>query len=378
RLAGAATRYQKPMLVTPIHGLGGGSLPPFDRTILTGSATLGYLLFDGGGRGARVGEARHAESSAEAAVREAEQATIAEVLAAYLDARAAGEAVQAHDLRIEALRSERERVSRRLIEGKAARVELLRAEAAVAAAQADREAEAAGLEVAERRLATLIQEPVDSTRFSRLIAVSLRDGGIEDRNRLVQRALDSNASVARQREEARAAGSRRDAVASRRWPEVRLAGNLLLYSNAEDADAEEWNAGAQLSAPLFTGGAISSAIRRAEAGERAAAARLRATEDRVRSEIDRALAAIEETQARVRSLETAVASYEEVARIEALSLEAGSATQNDYLQAEAQLLLARANRIRAANAEVQARVALARLIGVLDPAWIEESLEANR
>ncbi len=86
---------------------------------------------------------------------------------------------------------------------------------------------------------------------------------------------------------------------------------------------------------------------------------------------------VRETAAGARSLRAATASYEEVARIEALTLQAGSGTQTDFLAAEADLMNARANLAEAERAEIAARLELARLTGELSTEWLARHLEAR-
>ena len=44
---GSATRYQEPMIVAPLHALDITRAPDFDRTLLRGTASVAYTLFDG-------------------------------------------------------------------------------------------------------------------------------------------------------------------------------------------------------------------------------------------------------------------------------------------------------------------------------------------
>ena len=69
--------------------------------------------------------------------------------------------------------------------------------------------------------------------------------------------------------------------------------------------------------------------------------------------------------------------FTEVVRIEKLLLSSGSGTETDYLNAEADLLGARANLARASHAEIAARAELARAGGQLDAAWIDRALEVR-
>jgi outer membrane protein TolC len=102
---------------------------------------------------------------------------------------------------------------------------------------------------------------------------------------------------------------------------------------------------------------------------------LRLTELSVAGALDAANAAVTESAARTHALEASVAQWEEVARIEALSLETGAGVQQDYLRAEAALFQARAGRARARYDEILAWTGRARAQGRLDRAWIDEALE---
>ncbi|HEX9579677.1 MAG TPA: hypothetical protein VF970_01095, partial [Gemmatimonadales bacterium] len=48
------TRFELPMIVAPLHGFDPNRPPTFDRTLIQGNGQVGYLLFDGGARGARI------------------------------------------------------------------------------------------------------------------------------------------------------------------------------------------------------------------------------------------------------------------------------------------------------------------------------------
>jgi outer membrane protein TolC len=80
----------------------------------------------------------------------------------------------------------------------------------------------------------------------------------------------------------------------------------------------------------------------------------------------------------VDSLEPAIARFRELARIERLLLDAGSGTQTDFLNAEADLLTAQANLVEARHAEIAARVELARVAGELNLDWLADAVGAAR
>src|SRR6185436_6997230 len=140
-LSGSAFRYQKPSLVTPIHGFTPGLLPSFDRTVLLGDLQLRYDLWDGGARGARIEQRRQQLAAAEAASRTAEAAVAARTVNAYLAVRTLDEQLAAHGERLTALAA-----------GRDAEVDVLQVRAAQAAAEADRVALAANLDRAGRDL----------------------------------------------------------------------------------------------------------------------------------------------------------------------------------------------------------------------------------
>ena len=73
---------------------------------------------------------------------------------------------------------------------------------------------------------------------------------------------------------------------------------------------------------------------------------------------------------------TAVTQWEEVARIEALALEAGAGEQRDLLRAEAGVFQARAGYALATEEAIAARLRLARSRGVLVREWINEWTES--
>lgn len=376
-LAGSAVRYQEPMLVTPIHGLTPGLAPPFDETLIQGGATLSYTIFDGGARGSRVRQARSRAEGASAGQNVAEQALVAQVVAAYANVLTQRQILAATDRRLEALQAERTRAHQRVAAGRGAELEILRTDASLAEAEAARVRVTAAREVGERDLARLTGWSPERIRGGTLAEVAVVDREPGSRELLVARALESNPALAQARQQQRSAEAGVSVVRGTRLPDLKLIGAYLDRGSASGDFKAEWNAGVQLSFPLFTGGALSSRVRRAEAARGASAEQVRLVELRVSEEIDGALARVEEVRARVEALRRAEASLAEVARIEKLALEAGAGTQTDYLKAEADLLSVSADLAAAKNGQVVARVELARATGDLSPAWVVEYLESR-
>ena len=374
RLTGSAIQYEEPMVVTPIHGFGPGLFPEFDETLGQATFTVSYTLFDSGADAARIRSADAQTLAAGAALGSSEQLLARRVAAAYLTALGQRQVLDAHDSRMKALEAELSRVRQRFEVGRAARVEILRAEAALANSEADRVRLSSAMDNAERELARLLDLPVEETRAARLVPVALADPQAPAREELASEGIASSPAVAQARAQAVAAEAQIALARAVARPEVRAVGNYNEWTSSQLDFTGEWNAGFQLTVPLFDGGATRSRIARAEAAHRAAQEQVRAAEVQVREEVDRAAAAVEEAEARIASLVRAIERFAEVARVQKLMLDEGAGTQTDYLNAEADLLVARASLADARHAAILARVDLARAAGRLTPNWLRENL----
>lgn len=375
-LNGSAVAYTDPMLVAPLHGLTPATAPAFDDALLQGSATASWTLFDGGARGARVRRARAELGAGEAAELGVVQALLARTTGAYLEVLARRRVLAAHDERLAALRAERGRVGQRYEAGRAAVLELRRADAALAGAVADRVQQAAALLVAERELLRLIGSAAPAA--GPMADVALRDSAAPDRRAVAGRAAAASPAVEEARQRLAASEAQAAVMRGVRWPEVKAVGAYVQRGGSSSDFTDEWNGGLQLSYPLFTGGAAGQRVARADASRRAAAGDLELATQRVEEQVDRALAEVEEAAARAASLREAVAAHEAVVAAERLRLEAGAGVQADYLAAEADLLGARAELARTEYRRIAARIELARLTGRLDLGWLAATLESQR
>lgn len=376
---GNVSRFQDPMIVAPLHGLNLQAAPPaFDQTLIQGGLNASYTLFDGGARGARIHGARARAAAADEQVHASSADVIAGTVQAYLDVLTAQAVLAAERQGVTALTAERDRVRQQLDVGNAARVALLRVEAALATADAGRIAAATSLDDAERDLARRLGLEPAAARAARLVPVRIADTAVLGRNALLRQADDANPDLRAARRQAEAASWARRAAAAAWLPHLDLVGGYLVYGSGAGDFSGEWQAGVRLSYPIFTGGARSSAVTEAGAEATAASARVRLAEIATANAVDRALSAVRDATARTAAVDAAVAHLEEVVRIERLSLETGEGTETDFLQSEADLRRARANLARTRATAVLARVSLARLTGALTPGWITAALETDR
>lgn len=375
-LVGSATQYQRPMVVHPIHGFTPGETPPFDETLLQGGARLDYTLF-GDGRSGRIRSARAAADASRAGTRATSAEVASEVSTAYLAVLTRRGVLGAHDRRVAALEAELGRAREQHEVGKAPRVQVIRAEAELSSARAERTQVASDLEVARRRLARMMGASPGEVERRGVEAISAADSLTAGRSEWVARAERGSPVLERARRELGAAEAAADAARSARLPNLELGANWMDRGSADGNFLAEWGVGLNVSLPLFTGGRVSGEIARAEAESRRAAAAAEATRLRIADAVDEALSALEAARSRLGALRDAVRQAEEVARIEKLRLETGRAVQPDYLDAEARLMSARASRAEAEHALVRARIQLARITGELDAAWVEENMRTG-
>ena len=371
------TQHEEPMLFAPLHRLDQQHLPVFDRTLFQGSLNASYLLYDGGGRGARIDRAETLVTAAEAGDAGVAKALLADGVRAYVDVATATQVSAAHSRRIAAMVKERDRAAQLLREGRVARVVLMRAEAALSAAQADAAGAESASAVAIRELSRLTGVDAAVLAANRPAAIQVREEGVAiTRERAIASARASNPELLRLQRQLAAAERGRAEARSLSLPRVNLGGRFIEYAAGSGDTQGEWQAGVQVSYPLLTGGTRQAARERAEAEIAAARAELAGAELRIEEAVDRAIAALAPTRARINALVSAVAQAEEVTRIERLALDAGTGLQSDYLTAEAELFRVRAALAEANAALVLLRVDIARIQGEISLDWIASHLGA--
>lgn len=367
-LSASLTRFEEPMIVAPFHSLDFSSPPRFDRSLVQSRLGMQYTLFDGGARSARIRAADAVHEATGFALEGTEMQIVEETLGAYVGVLTAQAVLDASEAQVTALEEEHARASRELAAGTTAELEVLRAAASLQEARAEEATARARLGLAERALARLMG--VDPVLVS---ADALADVGVG----APPSGVDGEASP-QVLEASRAVVAARARLAEERGgrlPSVEAGAGLLDYGTLTGEHVFEWQAGVQVSWPLFTGGARSAAVRRAAAEVVAAESQLEAARLGVAQAVDAARTAVVEAEGRAEALELAVTQWEEVARIEALALDAGSGVQRDLLRAQAGLFQARAGHATARYDAVVAHARLARAEGRLDRTWVTEAVE---
>jgi len=300
---------------------------------------------------------------------------ILQVSRAFLGILSGQEVLRGAEGQRTALEAEAARVRQFLEEGRAARVDLLRVEAALSRVRASEISARSDLELEEGRLARLTGLPLEAVRGAALAGVASIPGELPTGGDVLASADLASPDLSRARGElARASAGVEEAKAT--WfPKLEAGGRYNDFGTLTGGHVQEWPALVQVSYPLFSGGSRSGDQARAEAEARQAAEALRLARLAVEDEAEAARAGLLEARALREAMELAVDQSEEVARIEALALEAGAGVQTDFLGAQAELFQARATLARARHGEVLAHIQLARVGGELTLAWILENLE---
>jgi outer membrane protein len=365
------------MLVTPLHAFDPQAAPTFEETLLQGSLTARYTLWDGGERGARIDRSHARIETAGAELDAARADVIWQVTQQYALALAARDALVAHEQRVAALEEELHRARQLFDVGRAPELQILRARAAYAQAEADRIRSETQLDVALRELSRLVggSEPMD---VNRLVPVRVPDPSIATRQELLDRAYANNPDIRRIQGDVHASAAGVKLARGAFLPDLQLVGQYDSRGSTQGSFFGEWAVGAALSFALFQGGARINELERAHAERESTERQLELTRLRVAERVDRSLASLREAEALSASLRSAVEQYAEVARAEKLALDTGAGTQTDYLAAHADLLGARAQLAGTAMNRIIAWAELARVTGQLSLAWIRDNLENER
>ena len=378
RLPGASlnaslTQFQDPMVVAPLHSFDPTNPPSFDESLVQGRFGLQYTLFDSGERSSRIEGADAMVDAARYGAAATEMELLEQVAVAYVGVLATRAVREATVAQLEAIEEEHDRALQNVDAGAAPELEALRAAASLQDVRAQAAAANARVGLAERSLARLMGGDPAALVSAPLADVSAAASGIAS-----ERGRVASPLVARADRVVQAAQARVKEQQSARLPRLDLAAGVLDFGTTSGGHVAEWQAGVQLSWPVFTGGARGATIRRAEAELRAARSDLAATELRLAGQTDAAATAVLEADELTLALNASVTQWEEVSRIEALALEARVGVQSDLLRAQAGLFQARAGYARARYDAVLARVSLARAQGVLDRNWLNNSLEIGR
>lgn len=362
-LYGGVTHYGYPSFITPIRQA--GVFPPMDKDISTLGVTLTLPIYSGGKLAA--GEtlaAQHREAAAQA-LRSSGQDLLFNVVATYARALHFNHLGKALGSRLTALEREEKDIGLRIEHGRAARLELIRLQTQLSQARHDDMVIDQGERDALSLLASLMGE-------SRPVSV-LADLGAtapvvpESAEEALRRALRQRPDLLELQAMGKAAEAKTDIARGDRLPQLSLVAKAQKAAGTDSMVYNDWQAGLQLSIPLFDGAVRRRRVSQARLEERQVQLMQEDARNRLTTEVQQARGTLSEAQARLATATQGESEAEEVLRIETLRYDSGESTITDLLLAESTRWEAVATRLQAEYDIAVSQARLLRAVGELAP-----------
>jgi outer membrane protein len=348
----------------------GGRLPTVTDSgaSVTATLSLNWLLYDFGGREARISLAEAGRAAALAGFADRAQAVVLETGVAYNAGIAAYQSVDAQRANLSFAKNSLEAATARERAGIAIKSDRLQADAAFARAQLDLRRAEGSLETQLGRLATALSLP-PSTRIALAPA---RQGSAEalrqsadtliaeaDRLRPDLRLQEANV--------AQAEAALRQAEAARR-PSVALGAVPSVTAGTAERDVASGSAGVTLSIPLFDSGGRTSAVREARASAEQAEANRQDVRQQAALDVWSRYQSLAVDATNLETARRLLASADEAAALAQGRYRAGLANITELLDAQASLASAREQLVAAELAVRTSELQLARAIGQIGDA----------
>lgn len=326
-----------------------------DRITASLALNAELTLYDGGANRLAIEAQKELVLASRQSLRDIEQQVLFRAVQAYMSVRSSAEFVRLRENNVRLLTQEQRAAQDRFDVGEVTRTDVALAQARLAAArslltsaQGDRKQAAAEFVAAVGRapgqLIPVSPAPVSSSE-SEAAAIAVRNH---------PNILEAQHSVA-----ATELGIQRAESATK--PQVKL--------NAQIGLDQDFNSGRSIGlsfgGPIYSGGALPSAVRQVMAQRDQARAGLHLTTTAVRQQVANAYAVLQVSRASLSSSDQQVSAA--LVAFEGIREEAtlGARTTLDVLNAEQELLNARANTITAQEAEVNASYAVLSSMGLL-------------
>ncbi|MEW6441301.1 MAG: TolC family protein [bacterium] len=343
----------------------------FSEDIYGASATLNWLLFDFGGRSARLDEAWAALLASDYghnAVIQDVVLAVEQAFYGYLAAKAQHSAAQANvreaQVNLEAARKRHE-------VGVATIADVLKAQTAFSQAQLLQQSFAGQIEALKGELATAMGLPA-STQYE--VGWLPEDVPVEEVTEqvgpLLDKALADRPDLAEARWRAEEAFSRLQSVKAQGWPSISAtsSGNRSYYlPGFFRTHTDDWSAALVLRYPLFTGFSQHFDVKRAEAEAEVSKTQVTSLEQQVILEVWTGYSDLKTSLQQVKTTRDLLASAEQSERVALAQYKQGVGSILDLLSAQGSLTTARAEEIRARSNWFLAVARLARATGALKP-----------
>lgn len=322
---------------------------------------------------------RAAEAAARAAVltaQQTEQELAAQTIIAYLGVLRGQELLTVADSNLDTSRERRRISGVRFDAGAAARLEVLSADAELAASQQNRIAASNSLAQSKAAVNILLARPPETPLRVETIttlalpavarfplaeqATSIAGGGAVPASADLRAAVSQDLpSLLATQENITASEFNVEAQKSQRKPNIGLSLTGLLRDPVGAIGRSILGAGVSLAQTLFDGGRISSQVREANASLEQARLGFVGQQLQVANAIEGSLLTLDSARKKLASTDTAVLSAQEALRAAQLAFTAGAGTPLDVTNAQNALLLAQTNAVNARFDVAQAQVQLA-------------------
>jgi outer membrane protein len=312
--------------------------------------SMDLLLYDFGRTPLRIEAAKETVLSTREGLRSIEQQVLFRAIEAFMNVRRNSQFVSLRENNLRLLRQELRAARDRFEVGEVTRTDVAQAEAALASARS-------GLATAQGNLAQAIEEfraavgrgPRQLQEPRNLPSL---EGGVEAAKSV---ALRNHPDILQVRHDVASNELTVQAAAAAMKPRVGLTGRVGVGESLKDSDyTRSGSFGVEVTGPIYQGGRLSSAKRRAMAARDEARARLHTTNLAVLQEVGNAYAILQAAQASRSANQEAVRAAQVAFRGVREEAKLGARTTLDVLDAEQNLLDARTNLI---SAEVDVYVA---------------------
>ena len=314
-----------------------------ESTDITASLIASWQLYDFGADAARIESLKETVLATRSGLLAIEQSVLLRAVSAFMNVRAAAETVSIQQSNIRLLQEELRAAKDRFEVGEVTRTDVALAEAALAAARS-------GLAAAQGTLQTQREEY--------RVAVGVYPGVLAPPPSLpkIERNIDrakafavrNHPSLRQAQHQVAAAELGITSAQAAQKPVISLEGTLSITDNiGRSGGRESASIGVEASGPIYQGGRLSSVVRQTQAQRDAARGNLHvvrhdifASVGNAYADLQAAIAQIRATEEQTRAAQVAFEGIREEAKL-------GARTTLDVLDAEQQLLDARASRVSA-------------------------------
>lgn len=358
-------------------GVSGGTFGGREQFRITPSVSLNYLLFDFGGRSARLENARAALDAANWSHASTLQNVLFTAVQAYYQLFAARSALEATEASERSSEEAFEAAAFRYEVGAAALADKLQAQTAYAQAKLNRQRATGDAQNALGVLANAMGlKPHASLDIEPPAFIEPDAERERDVQALIEEAKALRPDLAAAEAQVRAAEANVRSARSGSLPTVSLVSNYAYSDSSISQSFQSWSVGLQLSVPLFTGFANTYQIRSAEEQVAVQEATRDQLDQTIALDVWRAYFDLNTTRETLSSTNDLLASATQAEKVALGRYKAGAGSILELLNAEADLANARLQHVQARYNWHIGKARLAQAIGALDPTEIGASSRA--